>query len=306
MTRRMKLALGPILYYWPRQAVFDFYDAIAGSPLDIVYLGEVVCAKRHELREEDWLAIAAMLEGAGKEVVLSAQALMESESDLRSLRRLVANGRFALEANDLSALALLAGSGREFVAGPHLNTYNSATLALLHGFGARRWVMPLELPRVTLQALQAERPRGMQTEVFAYGRMPLAFSARCFTARAHNLDKDNCGFRCIDYPDGLAASTREGREFLLLNGIQTQSSRVYSLIDEVPALREAGVDVLRLSPQHRHTVAIARLFRSRMDCDAVNGSARAELAALMPGPACNGYWYGGPGMDYVPASRIAP
>lgn len=298
----MKLSIGPILYYWPRQTVLDFYDGLARAPVDIVYLGEVVCAKRHELRHEDWLAIGENLEAAGKEVVLSAQALLESESDLRALRRLIDNGKFRVEANDMSAVALLAEAGREFVAGPHVNAYNGATLKLLRQFGARRWVLPLELPRATLEALQAERPGGMQTEVFAYGRMPLAFSARCFTARAHNLDKDSCEFRCVDYPDGLPVRTREDGEFLVLNGIQTQSTRVYSLINEVAALLAARVDVIRISPQHRHTLEIARLFRDRIDGKEAGRSAAQELEQWMPAAACNGYWHGRPGMEYLAAS----
>ncbi|MCZ7656213.1 MAG: hypothetical protein M5R42_21045 [Rhodocyclaceae bacterium] len=32
----MKLALGPLQYYWPRQQVLDFYEAIAAAPVDIV------------------------------------------------------------------------------------------------------------------------------------------------------------------------------------------------------------------------------------------------------------------------------
>ena len=295
----MKLSVGPILYYWPRQSVFDFYDALATSPVDVVYLGEVVCAKRHELGHEDWLAIGENLGAAGKEVVLSAQALLESESDLRALRRLIDNGRFCVEANDLSAVALAAQAGREFVAGPHVNAYNGATLKLLREFGARRWVLPLELPRGTLEALQAERPEGMQTEVFAYGRMPLAFSARCFTARAHNLDKDSCEFRCIDYPDGLAVRTREDGEFLLLNGIQTQSTRIYSLIDQIAALQAARVDVIRISPQQSHTIEIAMLFRDCIDGKVTERSAAQDLAQWMPDAACNGYWHGRPGMEYL-------
>ncbi|MGB4360887.1 MAG: U32 family peptidase, partial [Rhodoferax sp.] len=69
----MKLSLGPIQYYWPRDEVLAFYEAVAPSPVDIVYLGEVVCSRRHEVRLSDWLDIAAVLREAGKEVLLSTQ-----------------------------------------------------------------------------------------------------------------------------------------------------------------------------------------------------------------------------------------
>ena len=32
------LALAPLPYYWPRAQVFDFYAAIAATPVDLVYL----------------------------------------------------------------------------------------------------------------------------------------------------------------------------------------------------------------------------------------------------------------------------
>ncbi len=77
--------------------------------------------------------------------------------------------------------------------------------------GATRWVMPLEMRASDLAVVQKAAPAGLQTEVFAYGRMPLAFSARCFTARHYNLPKDDCGFRCIEHADGQLLKSRGGR-----------------------------------------------------------------------------------------------
>jgi collagenase-like PrtC family protease len=297
----MKLALGPLLYYWPRQLVFDFYDAIAQAPVDIVYLGETVCARRHELRVQDWAEIAGRLAAAGKQAVLGTQTLIESESDLKTLRRVIDEKGFLTEANDMGAVRILAEEKRPFVAGPFLNVFNPATLSMLARLGATRWVMPVEMSADALRDLQAARPPGLDTEVFAYGRMPLAFSARCFTARHFNLQKDDCQFKCLEFPDGLLIRTREGEEFLTLNGIQTQSSRVYNLIGEVDALRELGVHILRISPQSQHTPELLETFRARIEGTLDVQAARSRMAGLALAEPCNGFWYGKPGLDQIAA-----
>ena len=294
----MKLALGPLLYYWPREAVVHFYREMEASPVDVIYLGEVVCSRRHELGFEDWLAIADSLVAAGKEVVLSAQILTESEGDLKLLRRVTGNGRFRVEANDWGAARLL--SGREaWVAGPHLNVYNPQTLALVTSLGASRWVAPIETTRELVAEMSAARPAGTQVEVFAHGRLPLALSARCFTARRFDRQKEDCGYVCLEFPDGLALDTQEGDAFLVLNGVQTQSAAVHSLAGELAALRESRVDIVRLSPQAQRTHDVIAIWRDAVDGKLAPDDARVALASLSRGALANGFWHGRAGRDAV-------
>jgi collagenase-like PrtC family protease len=136
--------------------------------------------------------------------------------------------------------------------------------------------------------MQAERPAGVETEVFALGRLPLAYSARCYTARAHNLPKDDCRFKCLDYPDGSLLKTREGQDFLVLNGIQTQSALTHQVLEQLPELALLGVDVLRISPQHNHTMEMVAIFDAARQGAALLPLVQ-ELLGFLPLGACNGY-----------------
>ncbi|OMH32057.1 U32 family peptidase [Motiliproteus sp. MSK22-1] len=288
-TNKTQLSLGSNLFFWPRQDTCDFYQQMLEQPLDIIYLGEAVCSKRRELKTQEWIDLAKELAAGGKQVVLSTLALIEAESELKTLRRLCDNGELLVEANDMGAVQAMAERKLPFVSGSAINIYNAYTLQSLYKQGLQRWVMPVELSGETLADILTDAQKlgfadQIETEVFSYGYLPLAYSARCFTARAKNLPKDNCQFVCLDYPQGLPMTSQEDQSVFTINGIQTMSGQVYNLLPEVEEMKRIGVDIVRLSPQQEGMAEVIEQFRSVID-----GESKQILA--IPADAVNGYWY---------------
>jgi len=290
---RKRLSLGPVLYYWSEDQLRSFYDMAAESAIDIVYLGETVCSKRRALNTKGWLEMADMLTRAGKEVVLSSLSLIEAASELATLKRICANERFRVEANDMAAVQMLAGKSG-FIAGSTLNIYNTQSLEKLAHLGVERWVMPIEHSREILRQFSQQMESNIEIEVFAWGRLPLAYSARCYTARNYSRPKDDCQFRCLDDPDGMLLRTREDDSFLVLNGTQTQSALTHNLVHE---LKDPYIDIFRISPQSEHTGEIINVFHDCLTGQQEFDQAVVILESFMPAGPCNGYWYGEAGMQ---------
>ncbi|MCH1929090.1 U32 family peptidase [Shewanella sp. A25] len=284
----MKISLGPLLYCWEKQQVSDFYQAVANSNVPIVYLGEAVCSRRRELKWGDYLALAQMLKQAGKEVVLSTLALIESPSEYTELKRQVDNGEFMIEANDMGAVYAAKEHHLPFVCGPSINNYNRASLEILKQSGMRRFVMPIELSKQWLGQVIAEKP-AFEVEVLGHGYLPLAHSARCFTARHKQLSKDSCETVCKQYSKGLLAQTQEQQPLLRLNGIQTQSASCVDLRSEATAMQQMGVDVFRFSPNSLDCIAKAEGLIQSLD-------ASEPQMPLTDALSCNGYWFGEAGL----------
>src|SRR5690606_18481521 len=97
---------------------------------------------------------------------------------------------------------------------------------------------------------------GAEIEVWAFGRIPLAISARCYHARLHGRTKDSCQFVCENDPDGLRVNTLNDEKFLTINGVQTLSHTYCNLVAEAKRLGEVGVSTLRLSPHTCDMVAV--------------------------------------------------
>jgi len=291
----MKYSLGPVLWYWPKETLNAFYQAAASSQADVIYLGESVCSKRRATKTADWLSMAKSLASAGKQVVLSTLALVQSPSELTELKRYVDNGEFLIEANDVGAVTLANEAGVPFVAGPALNVYNAVTLQLLLKMGMTRWCMPVELSRDWLvQLLKQCDELGIrqqfEVEVLSYGYLPLAYSARCFTARSENRSKDECQTCCIDYPQGRRVRTQEDQQVFVLNGIQTMSGNCYNLGNDLISM-QGLVDIVRLSPQDAETLSMVEQFRA-------NETGHQPLMMARDND-CNGYWRRVAGLELV-------
>ena len=301
MSATARLSLGPLLYNWPAETRLDFYARIADeAPVDTVHLGEVVCMKRAPFIDPIVPELIERLQRAGKEVVLSTLALVNGERERAMLREVCATDGFLVEANDLSAVALLAG--RPHAIGPLVNVYNEGTLAWMAAKGATRVCLPAELPATSIAALAHGVPAELEVQVF--GRLPLAISARCYHARAHGLRKDSCQYVCGQDPDGLEVETLDGAPFVAVNGTQTLSHACLNLLGELADLRAAGIGRFRLWPQAADMVAVARLFRGVLDGELGPADASARLGDLVPGlPFCDGYYHGREGLAWAAAGE---
>lgn len=305
-TDRPALTLGPLLFHWTAEAWSDFYARIADeAEVDRVCLGEVVCSKRLPFYIDRIPEAADRLQRAGKTVVLSSLALVTLKRERRMCADLAASGDVEAEVNDLTMLAHLE-PGRRFAVGPLVNVYNEGTLDVLARRGATHVCLPPELPFPSVSLLAgAGAARGVTTEVWAFGRVPLAISGRCYHARVHGLAKDNCRFVCGEDADGLMVETLDGEEFLAINGVQTLSSTYCSLLGGLAALAEVGVASFRLSPHGCDMVAVAGLFRKVLDRRLDGEEASRALAALVPGAAfSNGFLAGTHGAALVPAQEL--
>ena len=289
----MEFSMGNLQFYWEKESVLDFYQKVADSDVEHVYLGESVCSKRRELRLDAWLDVGRELSKKGKSVVLSSLALLEAKSELATLKKVCLNGELKVEANDFGAVEILTEAKIPFVAGAALNIYNQHDLKVLLDRGMQRWVIPVELSRDWLvKVISGCEELGIrdqiETEVYGYGYLPLAYSARCFTARSEDRPKDQCALCCIKYPDGRKIDSQEGLELFRMNGIQTMSGSIQNLINDLPSMKGL-VDIVRISPHSLEAVDWVNKFRKAIDIET-----RMPLDGF-----CNGYWHKIEGMKAI-------
>lgn len=302
-----KLTIGPILFNWKPEVWRDFYFRIADeSPVDRVYIGEVICSKRSPFFEPLYDEVAQRLQDSGKSVIFSTLAEIMIKRERKMTEGMCELEDFMVEANDTAALYSL--RGKPHAIGPFFNVYSEDTLKFLVGKGAVHVTLPPELPGESIAVLgQKAKELGAELEVQVYGRVPLAISARCYHARAHGRVKDNCLFVCEEDPDGMELKTLSDKPFLSINGIQTLSHTYLNLMQEMEEMYGVGINFFRLSPHTHDMVCVSKIFRDVLDKKIGCEEADVRFKDLkVPAPFSNGFFHGEPGYRWIEAlSKVA-
>ncbi|WP_371739772.1 U32 family peptidase [Bartonella sp. HY038] len=298
-NRQISLSMGPVYYLWDADKWCDFYYRIADeAPITSVSIGESICSKRLHFTDKLIDKVADRLQRAGKKVVYSTLAMVTLERERKDVKKVLARNDCVFEVNDLGTVNLL--NDHQHIISPLLNVYNAPTARFLASRGAKRICLPPELPFQSIKTIVEKTKDVTDIEVFAFGRLPLAISARCAHARSKGHIKDNCQFVCGEDPNGLPIRTLDGKDFLSLNGIQTMSHNCQALTYEMQSLIDIGVHHFRLSPQDCDMVAIAHLFN-----DLIAGQLSAEEATQKIADHCgdmplaNGFIHGLEGARFV-------
>jgi len=93
--------------------------------------------------------------------------------------------------------------------------------------------------------------------------------------------------------------SQEGEIFFNINGIQTQSGRIQHLLPHWHQMQELGVDLMRISPQPQHMGEIIKRYNEVIKSE----SQDTDIQKYLSSPACDGYWRGQSGMDFIATSE---
>ncbi len=292
----MKISLGPIPYLWGPETQLKFYREIAKSPIEDIFLGEVVCSRRSGLHKTVLSEIVNLLEGSGKKVYLSSLGLVTNDIELETQREIVDSG-CTIEANDFSIVKLCHDAGKDFIIGPYISVYNRPSLEFLRGLGAKRVVL---LPEIALGSLSHMiKDIGIESEIMAFGKPHLAFSWRCYTARMHNLTKDACQQVCSKYPGGCTVSTIDNMPIYSINGTEIMGAMNISLLEQLDIIKEAGITHIRIIPQEEGTGDIASVFSRAIEGRIEKKEALELLKKITGSDFSNGWFFGEAGWRYV-------
>ena len=288
----LKLSVGPGPSNWGTAKTSSFYEQLAQSPADYVYLGETTCAQRACFSSDLVDGICDQLTRAGKKVYASSLTLVQDEKQLEAFNNLARRVE-RIEINSPAFLGL--AQCYRAVSGCFLNVYNSGTARLLAEKSVERIVLPCELSLESIRSITKNSP--VATEVVVHGHVPIALSYDCPTARAFGRNRNDCEMLCQRYPEGMVLEAGDQPMFRI-EGPQTFSAATYCLLEYLLELDKAGVDTIRILPQWDQTASVLRIYREVLDHRREVHDALEELKAMSSASFCNGWFLGKAGWLY--------
>jgi putative protease len=174
----------------------------------------------------------------------------------------------------------------------HLSTQANCTNAhaakLYRRLGFSRIVPARELSLDEVKEIKDAVPE-LEIEVFVHGAMCMAYSGRCFMSNVlagRDANRGDCAQSCR-WNYHLVEEKRPG-EYITLDiderGMAVLSARDLMLFDHLAALREAGVDALKIEGRMKsalYTATVTRSYRAALDVEGVDLNAhRAELLRI--------------------------
>jgi putative protease len=249
----------------------ELLPLLLNAGLKDIYFGTEGFAAGSGPDEVDWRALLKTTAKGGGRLIANLPVIIRAAEEEDWLKRLAAWQEWHLPGLRLNhggqvALAAAAGWKGLLYGGTGFNLYNSHSYLLFSGLGLKRLTLS---PELTLTQLSELDRRGAEKEVMAQGALPLMVSEHCVLGAltgGHD-GKHPCSAPCRDR---VIYALRDEKGFIFPCKSDAAcrahifNSRQLCLLEEIPALRAAGVKRLcldlRLYEPH-HALRLLGLYQ---------------------------------------------
>ncbi len=184
---------------------------------------------------------------------------------------------------------------------------NSASARMLHELGASCVVLARELSLDEIAEIRANTPPTLKLEAFIHGAMCISFSGRCVLSNymtGRDANRGECAQPCR-WKYTLMEEKRPGEYFPVFEGDEGAyilNSRDLCMIDHLPEVLHAGVDILKIEGRMKsayYTAAVTNAYRHALDAAEAGRTFdnvwRAEVFKLRHREYSTGFYFGEPG-----------
>ena len=239
----------------------------------------------------DWPALIVACDRAGGRLTACLPHIIKPLEEEAWAKRIAAwqdMGLSALRVNNAGQIALAQAAGWQgaLLGGPGLNVFNSYSYRFYSEQGLQRITLSPELHLARLTALAAD---GAEKELMAQGALPLMVSEHCALGALYGgHDKENrCSEPCRNMA-GYSLSDEKGFLFPCRSDAACRmhifNARELCLLEEIPALRGAGIGCLCLDLrlyQRPMAIRLAELYCLALGDEWAFADAKAKLSQVM-------------------------